>query len=75
MQITSCESLYAKERVWRNYLQVFERRIVLIRTIFDVQNELAMSSLKCLVYVLNCVVPAAVRIVSNQIGSSDTCRK
>ena len=39
MQITLCESLYAKERVWRNYLQVFERRIVLIRTIFDVQNE------------------------------------
>ena len=39
MQITLCESLYAKERVWRNYLQVFERRIALIRTIFDVQYE------------------------------------
>ena len=39
MQITLCESLYAKERVWRNYLQVFERRIVLIRTIFYVQYE------------------------------------
>lgn len=39
MQITICESLYAKERVWRNYLQAFERRVVLIRTIFDVQYE------------------------------------
>ena len=39
MQITLCESLNGKERVRRNYLQVFERRIVLIRTIFDVQYE------------------------------------
>ena len=39
MQIKLCESLHAKECVWRNYLQVSERRIVLIRIIFDVQYE------------------------------------
>ena len=39
IQITLWESLYAKECVWRNYLQVSERRVVIIRTIFDVQYE------------------------------------